>query len=156
MSDTPVPESRSYRHVKCGEETVVSGQSFETVSNPMSSMEQTYCSSCEQMFPIAEFVWSDTEETIADYYARHSEQATPTQRFLCSKKFMCAVIGTVSVLLAIGAFLLLGGQGALVRSIGVIAALVIGAIAGMAVFLNVFANPITKRVCGVDDTRILT
>ena len=35
MAENPLPESRAYRHTKCGTETTVSGQSFETVSNPI-------------------------------------------------------------------------------------------------------------------------
>jgi hypothetical protein len=79
MSDQLIPESRSYRHIQCSNETEVSGESFEVVSNPMSSMEQTFCSICGAMFPITDFEWADTSEKLSDYYARHSSDATGRQ-----------------------------------------------------------------------------
>src|SRR5215211_4575059 len=101
-----IPESRSYRHLACGAETEVGGQSFSVVSDPLSSMERTQCASCEAMFPIAEFAWADTNERLTDYYARHSAKATSLQRFLCSKKCMVIlwVVGFVGG--AIGAYFL--------------------------------------------------
>lgn len=156
MSETPVPESRTYSHIKCGNETVVSGQPFETVSNPMSSMEQTQCSACGAMFPIAEFKWVDTNETLSDYYARHTTSATETQRFLCSKKFMVSVIGLCALLTSGGVYAIVANNDILTRVVCGFGGLMIGAIIGMTVFLNVFANPITKKVCGVSDTRTLT
>ena len=104
MSADAIPESRAYRHLKCRQETVVSGQPFEVVSNPMSSMERTMCSTCGAMFPIAEFAWADTGETLADYYARHTRSATPAQRFLCSKTFMVALIATCAIAAAIAVY----------------------------------------------------
>lgn len=79
MTEQDIPESRTYRHIQCGNVTNVEGQSFEIVSNPMSSMERTLCASCGKMFPITDFEWVETKETIADYYARHSATATNMQ-----------------------------------------------------------------------------
>lgn len=106
MADNLVPESRVYRHRKCGNDTTVTGQSFETVSNPMSSMERTFCSSCNAMSGISEYEWSDSGETIADYYARHSKNATSLQRFLTSKKFMILTILLIAVPAAVSAYVL--------------------------------------------------
>ena len=155
MSDESVPESRAYTHLKCGSETVVSGQPFETVSNPMSSMEQTYCSQCNAMFGIAEYEWSDTGETIADYYARHSKNATSAQRFLTSKMFMVLLIAALGLSAATGGFLMLSGSSVAVRSFAAIGALVVGAFIGMMLFVELCDKPITRKVCGVKDTRIL-
>jgi len=155
MSSEPIPESRTYRHLRCGQETLVSGQSFEVVSNPMSSMERTMCSTCGTMFPIAEFAWVDTAETLADYYARHTQNATPTQRFLCSKKFMVGVIAVCAIATAAGAYAIVANDNWLARVILVAGGLMIGAFIGMAIFLSGFANPITRKVCGVADTRML-
>ncbi len=47
MSDSNMPESRSYRHVKCDGVTTVSDQSFEVLSNPMSSVTRTWCSATD-------------------------------------------------------------------------------------------------------------
>lgn len=156
MSAGTVPESRVYVHSQCGQETVVGGQSFEVVSNPMSSMEQTQCSACGAMFPISDFTWADTGETIADYYARHTQSASDLQRFLCSKKFMVGVIALFALGTATGFYLLVAGDDLFTRGIVVLGGLMIGAMVGMSAFLSVFANPIKKKVCGVADTRTLT
>jgi hypothetical protein len=155
MSDQTVPESRAYRHRTCGQETLVGGQSFEVVSNPMSSMERTMCSSCGAMFPIAEFEWADTGETLSDYYARHSASATDRQRFLCSKKFMVAVVAVCILLTEIGIYFLMRNaqQSALLFTL--FGGLLIGGIIGMSVFISGFADPIKRKVCGVSDTRAL-
>ncbi len=155
MAGDVLPESRAYRHRGCGTETVVSGQPFETVSNPMSSMTRTFCSGCNAMFGISEYEWSDTGETIADYYARHSKNATSLQRFLTSKRFMLLVIAMMTVPAAIGAFFLLANSSPLVRVFGVIGSLVIGAFIGMVIFVELFDKPISRKVCGVSDTRLL-
>lgn len=156
MSEQSIPESRTYRHLQCGSETVVGGQSFEVVSNPMSSMERTQCSNCEAMFPIADFEWFDTGENLAGYYARHTESATDMQRFLCSKKFMVALIGLGAMLTAAGFYYLVRNEILLAKAICLFTGLVVGAVIGGTVFLKVFENPITRKVCGVSDTRLLT
>ena len=155
MAESVAPESRAYRHRKCGTETVVSGQPFETVSNPMSSMQQTFCSECNAMFGITEYEWSDTGETIAEYYARHSKTATSTQRFLTSKRFMVLVIAMIAMPAAIGAYLLLADNIVLARVFGVIGGLIVGAFIGMMIFVELFDKPISRKVCGVSDTRML-
>jgi hypothetical protein len=155
MPDEIVPESRTYRHSRCQHETEVGGQSFEVVSNPMSSMEQTHCSTCGAMFPIAEFVWTDTDESISDYYARHTSGATALQRFLCSKKFMVAVIGIVAVVTASAAYALVAQQNRPARLICAVGGVMVGAMIGMAIFVSGIANPIKRKVCGVSDTRLL-
>ncbi|QDU36128.1 hypothetical protein Mal4_04110 [Maioricimonas rarisocia] len=156
MNDQPVREERAYRHVTCGNETLVGGQSFEVVSNPMSGMERTMCSSCNAMFPISEFEWSDTGESLPDYYARHSQNATDMQKLLCSKKFMVAVILFFVVLTEIGIYFLLADEEFAVLAFCLVGGLMIGGIIGMSVFISGFADPIKKKVCGVSDTRLLT
>ena len=155
MTDSLAPDSRNYRHRKCGTETTVSGQSFETVSNPMSSMEQTFCTACNAMFGITEYEWCDSGETIADYYKRHSKNATPIQRFLTSKKFMVLTILLIALPASGGAYWLMANNNWLARVLGVAGGLVIGAFIGMMIFVEVFAKPITRKVCGVADTRTL-
>ncbi len=155
MAENQTQESRAYRHRKCGTETTVSGQSFETVSNPMSSMERTFCTSCNSMFGIDEYEWADTGETIADYYDRHSKNATSLQRFLSSKKFMVTLILIIALPAAIGAFVLMANNNGIARVLGSIGGLVVGAFIGMILFVEAFAKPITRKVCGVTDTRVL-
>ncbi len=156
MTEQPVPESRTYRHLKCGNETVVSDQPFELVSNPMSSMEETQCSTCNAMFPMSDFEWADTGESISDYYARHTKNATGRQRFLCSKKFMVGLLAMFSLMTTVGIYLLVANDALFTRAICVLGGLMIGAMIGMAVFVSCFANPIKRKVCGVSDTRLLT
>ena len=99
--------------------------------------------------------WSDTGEKISDYYARHSANATDTQRFLCSKKFMMILWAIGFVLASVGAFLLMLDQKMWVKVVFSPIAGVIGIIVASAVFIMGFANPITSKVCGVKDTRML-
>ena len=80
-----IPESRTYRHQKCGAETVISGEAYAALSDPLSDMSRN---SCNEFFPLADHEWSDTGETITDYYARHSARATGLERFLCSRRFL--------------------------------------------------------------------
>ncbi|QDT54461.1 hypothetical protein Pan44_24940 [Caulifigura coniformis] len=156
MPADQVPQFRTYRHARCQQETIVAGQSFEVVSNPMSSMERTFCTPCGAMFPIEEFAWVDSGETISDYYARHSASATPLQRTLCSKSFMVALIAVAAVATSIGTSTLVANNDLFTRIMIAAGGFLIGAFIGMAIFLSGFANPIKRQVCGVEDTRRLT
>ena len=155
MSDSNIRESRMYRHVKCDGITTVSDQSFEVLSNPMSSVTRTWCTECDAFAPLSEFEWADTQENIVTYYERHSTKATALEHFLVSKKCMVnlAVIGLV-----------LGGGGGffLFRDEGLWKCILfipfcggLGAFAGLAVYITALCGPITRRVCGVKDTRTL-
>jgi len=155
MADGPIPQFRVYRHSRCEQETVVAGQSFEVVSNPMSSMERTFCTPCGAMFPIGEFAWADTGETLSDYYARYTTRVTPLQRFLCSKTFMVAVIVTAAIATSAGTYWLVANKDLFTRILMAAGGIMIGAFVGMAIFVSGFADPIKRRVCGVADTRQL-
>ncbi len=113
------------------------------------------CSTCGAMFPIAEYAWADTDESLSDYYARHTIHATPLQRFLCSKTFMVALIAIAAIAVAGAAYALVANDNWLTRLICVAGGLMIGAFIGMAIFVSGFANPIKRSVCGVSDTRLL-
>ena len=121
----------------------------------MSSMEQTVCSNCGGMYPISEFSWADTGETISAYYARHTTDASDVQRFLCSKRLMVVVIGIAAIVTACGCYALVANDDLVTRLICVAGGLMIGAMIGMAIFVLGFANPIKRKVCGVSDTRVL-
>lgn len=107
------------------------------------------------MFGINEYEWSDTAETIAEYYARHSKNATSTHRFLTSKRFMTLVISMIAMSAAIGAYRLLADSIVLARVFGVIGGLIVGGFVGMMIFVEQFDRPISRKVCGVADTRML-
>ncbi len=155
MAASNVPESRAYRHQQCNTETVVAGQSFETMSHPLSDVNRTWCSTCNDFFPIAEFAWTDTNETISDYYARHGAKATNLERFLCSKVFLLfsLVFGLVVGIVLAVVFFRQNGAGALlimIPTLGVIGVIVFGS-------LNAFflGSLIARRVTCVSDTRLL-
>ncbi len=51
--------------------TEIDGPEFQAFANPLAEMEQTNCGHCEAADSLTQFYWEDTEETIADYFARH-------------------------------------------------------------------------------------
>ena len=155
MTNEMVPESRTYRHTKCGAETVVSGGSFSVVSNPLADMTRTWCTPCNAFFPVSEYVWADTDEKIVDYYNRHSTKATAFDRFLCSKVFLIvSVVFGALVGIAIGyAFTRNGALGQRLLVSGFLA--FIGVFAAAALNISVVSKAVVKRVCGVADTRRL-
>jgi hypothetical protein len=140
--------------LQCGTETVISGQAFEVASNPLSDMTRTWCMQCNAFFPLTDYEWADTGEKISDYYARHSAWATKLERFLCSKKFMivCAVIGFLVGL--VGGYFLFRNQQLWLQIFMVPFVGGIGIFIACALFVAL-GKPITKRVCGVSDTREL-
>jgi hypothetical protein len=105
---------------------------------------------------MSDFEWSDTNENLVAYYARHSKTATDLQRFLCSKKFMVILWVIGFVLAAIGAFFLFGNNALWVKIVFIPLTGVIGVLIASAVFVTGFADPIKRKVCGVHDTRLLT
>lgn len=156
MPETAVPESRAYRHLTCNTETTISGQPFEVMSNPLSDMASTWCSQCEGQFPLSEYEWADTDEKVLDYYARHSANATPLQRFLCSRKCMLILGALGFVLGAIVGWLLFRENAMWLRVVMPIVCGGFGAFGGLAVYISALCGPITSKVCGVKDTRTLT
>jgi hypothetical protein len=155
MTPPAVPESRVYRHLQCGADTVISGQAFEVASNPLADMTRTWCNTCSAFFPVSDYQWSDTGEKISDYYARHSAGATKRDRFLCSKKFMviCAAIGFV--LGAAGGYFLFRDEELWLKIFMVPFVGGVGVFIACALYLQI-GKPIVRRVCGVSDTRVLT
>jgi hypothetical protein len=155
MTNETVPESRTYKHTKCGQETVVSDESFSVVSNPLSDMTRTWCSPCNSFFPVSEYEWADTGERIVDYYARHSAKATAFDRFLCSRTFLIlSVVLGLLVGAAVGYMLVRnGGLGQKILVSGFLG--VVGVVIAAAVNVSVISKVIAKRVFGVADTRLL-
>lgn len=155
MTNEQVPESRVYRHAKCGAETVVSGEAFSVVSNPLADMTRTWCTPCNAFFPVSEYAWADSGEKIVDYYSRHSAKATALDRFLCSRVFLIAsvVVGGL-VGLAVGYALMRNGAwGQRLLVSGILA--FVGVFAAAALNVSVISKLMVKRVCGVADTRTL-
>lgn len=150
-----MPESRTYRHTKCGGETTISGPAFETASNPLSDMTRTWCSPCNSFFPISDYEWSDTGETIQKYYERHGAKASRFERFLCSKPFLLASVAVGLIAGAIAGYLLFRNQGTGVKVFMAGFLGFVGVFAAAALNVSVITKMIAKRVCGVSDTRVL-
>ena len=148
-------EHRCYVHRRCQSETEVSGPEFQAMSDPLAGMKSTYCVSCEEQFPVDEFAWSDTGESIADYYARYRGSATDSDLWWCGNPGLFALAaGGMTAGLASG--ILIGVFTSLI--VGVIAAVVLaiaGAVVGVVVRETVVAPKIVRRVCRVPDTREL-
>lgn len=148
-------DSRTYTHSKCGTQTTVDGPAFRAVSDPMAGMRTTYCSSCDDQFPVSEYVWSDTDELISDYYSRYRKNASQSDIWWCGNGGLALLVGDgvcVGILLGIGVGLLTN------LVLGLIAGVVLavaGAAGGLFVRETIFSPRITQRVCGVADTRLL-
>lgn len=156
MADPDIPLTRDYRHLKCNGETTVGDSAFQNMSNPMADMTRTWCVHCNGYFPVAEYVWIDTNESLPDYYARHSAKATSLQRFLCSRKMMLILTGIGLAAGAVAGYLMFpnGTLGQKVLVIPLIA--IVGMFLGAAIYVSAICEPITRKVCGVKDTRMLT
>jgi len=139
--------SRDYMHTQCGGETTIEGPEYAALADPLTKMTSTYCSECEDVFPVNEFAWADTRERISDYYAHYQKQASGLQRFLASRAGMFTLSG---VLFVAGLFLIpvLGpGLG--------LAAGVAGAILAIVLHVMVIGPMILRQVLGTNDPRQL-
>ncbi|MBI1347759.1 hypothetical protein GC163_15905 [bacterium] len=153
--DVDIPESRDYRHLACRSVTTISGQPFEVMSNPLSDMARTWCSQCESFFPLSEYEWVDTNEAVLAYYARHGAKATPLHRFLCSRKNMIIMASIGFVAGGVGGYFLFRGNELRLKLLMVPFCGGLGTFGGLAVYISVLCEPITRSVCGVKDTRVL-
>ncbi|MGB7342693.1 MAG: hypothetical protein WBD20_00620 [Pirellulaceae bacterium] len=148
-------ESRCYTHAKCKVETEVSGGEFRAMADPLAEMNRTFCGECEDMFPLEEFVWSDTKEPILAYYERHGRKASDNDRLFCSNKGLLALGGAglfIGFILGTAVCVTVGGLTGIF--IAAFMALV-GAVAGVIVRETVVAPKILQRVCGTSDPRDL-
>lgn len=105
-------------------------------------MVATYCSECDDMFPIEEFAWDDTQERISDYYARYQSQASGFQKFLAARVGMFTIACVVFVLGLLSCVAL--GPLGLVIAIG-------GAIVAIVLHILVLGPMILRQVLGTDD-----
>lgn len=92
-------DARTYRHRICGGRTTVGGDDLIYVANIFHHPDRTRCSRCNDYFPMHEFVWDDTGESLTDYYSRYAGQFVGLNRFLAAD--------AVFTLIALGA--LVGG-----------------------------------------------
>lgn len=152
---TSTPQSRSYIHKACDMATEVDGGEFQALADPLADMKQTYCTTCEDYFPVREFRWEDTNETLSKYYARHSQKASAIARFLGRRDGMLALclLGAGLGVLAGIAIGLMKGFG-----LGILLAIILGIIGLVGGFcLQAFVvNPLLLlMICGEWDPRRL-
>ena len=62
------------------------------MASPVPGMVQTICSRCGHAFPVSEFKWQDTGESISEYYDRHRAQVGALSSLLCSRQFSVVVL----------------------------------------------------------------
>ena len=150
-----VPDSRSYVHLTCRKQTVVEGPEFAALTDPLIGMQQTYCAACEQMFPVNQFAWADTQERLSDFYARYAQRASPRQRQLGSRGALLALMGLGAACGLLFGLLVGLAMGWIAGTILAIVAAIAGAIGGFFIVENLIKPGIYKSAFGVSDTRQL-
>ena len=138
----PPQTSRDYVHSRCSGVTTIEGPEFQALADPLSRMVSTYCSDCEDTFPIAEFAWHDTQERISDYYSRYQQQASGFQNFIASRAGMFTLAGIVFAL-GLLSCIFLGALG-LIAAIG-------GAIVAIVLHVTMLGSMILRQVTGTND-----
>jgi hypothetical protein len=68
--DAGQPLSRAYRHVSCGQSTVVSGDDYVLLECPFRPVSGTFCCGCGKFVLLNEVRWVDSDEKISDYRDR--------------------------------------------------------------------------------------
>ena len=154
MDHSPVPDRRTYVHEKCQGLTEARENSFEELSNPLSDVPRTWCSTCNSFGPVSEFAWADTGEKIIDYRARHSARATSLERVFCSRVVWFGTLALALIGGVTGGFVLFADSGWLLKLVmipftGFVCVILIGAV------LIESTKTILWRVCGFRDTRRL-
>jgi hypothetical protein len=67
--------------------------------------KQTYCVSCDDEFPIEEFEWADSGESLTDWYSRYAAQFTGLNRWLADELFVYLTIAIGAVVGGVAGFL---------------------------------------------------
>lgn len=58
------PVRKSYQHKSCGGVTTMGGALAETYARNPKFYSGTFCTVCHEHFPVEEFTWDGTEETV--------------------------------------------------------------------------------------------
>lgn len=139
--------SRDYVHTPCGGVTTIDGPEFQALADPLTKMTATYCSECDDAFPIEEFAWDDTQERISDYYSRYQQQASDLQKFLASRAGMFTISG-LAFLIGLASCLVLGVYGLI--------AAVAAPIFTIVLHVMLIGPMILRQVLGTNDPTQLT
>jgi hypothetical protein len=153
MATVP-PDKRNYTHEKCGTITVISGGDFASISDPFNACRGTFCVGCSDHFPLDEFVWDDTGETIADARERLRSR-TPGWVRVANGQPGCfaATFGGIATGAAIGAGLATA-VGVMVW-IGLTVGGCFGLIAGVMLVGSIIGPWVRTTYFGVEDYREL-
>jgi len=143
-------KSRTYFHIHCRQHTVVSDFDHIYVANVFDHPYETFCSTCQKHFPVADFCWSNTNERLTEYYARYQSKFSSSEKRICSGIFpliavVVAALGSAVIGFLVPTFLL--------GRFGIIGALIgglVGAVSGVKITEKI-SNSIRKRVLGTSD-----
>jgi hypothetical protein len=140
-------KQRDYTHLSCGGSTTVDGPEFQALADPLAGMVATYCATCDEAFPIEQFVWTDTQEKISDYYDRYQNMGAAWQNLLVSRTGMY-LLAAVPFLLGVLGFLVVKNRWCIP------AGLLMGLIV-IALHTVLLGPIILKQVVGTSDPREL-
>lgn len=88
---------RIYVHANCGGETEVTARHFRGICDAYRAATRTYCVRCEDYFPLKEFSWSETDETLTSFRARMKALSPPKHRRIENVLQWLAVLAAVVV-----------------------------------------------------------
>jgi hypothetical protein len=112
--------------------------------------DRTDCECCHDSFPMHEFVWDDTGESLTDYYSRYAGLFKGKDRFLGSNSVVFVLIAVGAIVGGVAGFFIGRSWGTLATVVAAVlgVALVgfVGFVAGAAISQNV-----CQRVLGTDD-----
>ncbi len=149
-----IPKSRSYVHDQCGHVTEVDGGDFKNVSCPVPGMKGTMCAACGSLFPISEFKWKDSDESIEAYYARHRVRVPAMTRLICSRPVSIAIV-LIGFLAGIGLGVWIWNSfGVCLGLVGGVISSLIGFVASMLIWDSIRSR-LLSTTFGVPDTRCL-
>jgi hypothetical protein len=141
---------RTYRHRECGGRTTVDGMALVYVTHIFDHPDRTDCAQCGDAFPMHEFEWDDTGESLTDYYSRHAGRFKGLDRFLGSNSVVFALIAAGAIVGGVAGFLVGRTWGALGTVIAVVLGVAllgfVGFVAGAAI-----SQHVCRRVLGTDD-----
>jgi len=149
-SEWQTAKSRTYFHIHCRQHTVVSDFDHIYVASVFDHPYETFCSTCQKHFPVADFCWSNTNERLTEYYARYQSKFSSSEKLICSGIFPLIAVVVAALGSAVIGFLV---PTLLLGRFGIIGALIgglVGAVCGIKITEKI-GNSIRKRVLGTSD-----
>lgn len=134
---------RVYQHDRCGKNTEVTNEHLRAIYDPYKDVRRTYCVICKDYYPLDEFKWVETGETLSAFRKRLKRMLSP-QQYAMQKRLQW---GSAIAALAVGAFLGWYVPGIIWK----IVAVVVGTPVSLFVFL--FISAIVEDAMGIEDLR---